>query len=90
MLDNTMILFGSGMNNRLGSDHSTENLPLLLLGGKGLGLKHDQHLKFQPNDNQRMSNLLLTMMMRLKGQGEVVMGVELSYRSRLAESRLAN
>jgi len=48
------------MNNRNGSDHAINILPLLL-GGKGLGLKHDQHLKFKPDANPNMSNLLLTM-----------------------------
>jgi len=33
MLDNTMILFGSGMNSGEGGDHSPKNLPLLVAGG---------------------------------------------------------
>jgi hypothetical protein len=55
----------SGMNNGKGGGHSPENLPLLLAGGKGLGLQHGQHLAFE-NGTAPMSNLLLTM---LQGMG---------------------
>lgn len=65
MLDNTMVLLGSGMNNRGGTDHSKENIPLLLVGGAGLGIKHDHHLKFETGGEQRFSNLLLTMVQKM-------------------------
>ena len=44
LLDRTMVLFGSGMS--YGHSHCNSNLPMLLAGGKGLGLKHGQHLDF--------------------------------------------
>lgn len=42
LLDSTMALFGSGM--AYGHSHGNANLPLVLAGGAGLGLKHGQHL----------------------------------------------
>jgi hypothetical protein len=44
MLDTTMSLFGSGMC--YGHSHGNANLPLVLAGGSGLGLKHGSHLDF--------------------------------------------
>lgn len=61
MLDNTLVLYGSGMNNGKGGGHSSKNVPLLLAGGKNLGIKQGQHLKFEV-DSIPMSNLLLTML----------------------------
>ncbi len=44
LLDRTMVLFGSGMS--YGHSHSNSNLPILLAGGAGLGLKHGQHIDY--------------------------------------------
>ncbi|MGC3967965.1 MAG: DUF1552 domain-containing protein [Pirellulales bacterium] len=44
LLDRTMILFGSGMS--YGHSHSNSNLPILLAGGKDLGLKHAGHIDY--------------------------------------------
>ena len=44
LLDTTMSLFGSGMC--YGHSHGNANLPLVLAGGVGLGLKHGRHLDF--------------------------------------------
>ncbi len=44
LLDRTMVLFGSGMS--YGQSHANSNLPILLAGGRGLGLRHGQHLDF--------------------------------------------
>jgi len=44
LLDRTMVLFGSGMS--YGHSHSNSNLPILLAGGRGLGLKHGRHLDY--------------------------------------------
>jgi len=44
LLDSTMSLFGSGMC--YGHSHGNANLPLVLAGGSGLGLKHGSHLDF--------------------------------------------
>ena len=48
LLDHTMVLFGSGMS--YGHSHCNSNLPILLAGGRGLGLKHGQHIDYnQPH-----------------------------------------
>ncbi len=60
MLDQTMVLFGSGMNSGAGGDHSPKNLPLLLAGGNRLGLKHGQHLAFDDEKHPPLSNVLLS------------------------------
>ena len=39
-----MVLFGSGMS--YGHSHCNANLPILLAGGRGLGLKHGQHIDY--------------------------------------------
>jgi hypothetical protein len=44
LLDRTMVLFGSGMS--YGHSHGNANLPILFAGGKGLGIKHGQHLDY--------------------------------------------
>ena len=50
LLDRTMVLFGSGMS--YGHSHANSNLPILLAGGRGLGLKHGQHIDYNfPNGN---------------------------------------
>ncbi|MEQ8784995.1 MAG: DUF1552 domain-containing protein [Pirellulaceae bacterium] len=61
MLDSTMVLYGSGMNNGKGGGHSPQNLPLLLAGGRKLGLQQGRHLAYEV-DSTPMSNLLLTML----------------------------
>jgi hypothetical protein len=44
LLDRTMVLFGSGMS--YGHSHGNANLPTILAGGKGLGLKHGKHIDY--------------------------------------------
>jgi len=44
LLDSTMALFGGGMS--YGHSHGNANLPLVLAGGAGYGIKHGQHLDF--------------------------------------------
>jgi len=44
LLDRTMVLFGSGMS--YGHSHCNANLPILFAGGRGLGLKHGQHIDY--------------------------------------------
>ena len=66
MLDHTMIMFGSGMNSGANTgDHSPKNLPLLIAGGKKLGLKHGQHLAHNPDKHPPLSNVLLTMIQKM-------------------------
>lgn len=64
MLDRTMVLFGSGMNNGRTGTHSPKNLPTLLAGGSKLGLRHGQHLAFE-EDSTPLSNVLLTMLQKM-------------------------
>ncbi len=56
MLDRTQVLYGSS-NSRT---HQNRNYPLLLAGGGGLGLKHNQYLKF--SEKTPMSNLFVSML----------------------------
>ncbi len=65
MLDNTMILYGSGMNSGEGGEHSPKNLPLLVAGGHKLGFKHGQHLAFDPKSHPPLSNVLLTVAQKM-------------------------
>lgn len=60
MLDQTVVLFGSGMNSGLGGEHSPKNLPLVVAGGRKLGLRHGQHLGFDQDKHPPLSNVLLT------------------------------
>jgi len=61
MLDRTIILYGSGMNSGRGGEHSPKNLPTLVAGGHKLGLKHGQHLAFDPDRHPPLANVLLTL-----------------------------
>jgi hypothetical protein len=70
MLDRTVVLFGSGMNSGKGGEHSPKNLPLLVAGGRRLGLKLGQHLAFDPDKHPPMSNLLLTLAQRVGAQAD--------------------
>jgi hypothetical protein len=58
LLDNTQVLFGSGLGS--GSRHSNTNLPLILAGG---GWKHAQHIDAQRG--QPLCNLYLSMLQRM-------------------------
>jgi len=44
LLDHTMLLYGSGIGNPNIHDHT--NLPTLVAGGRGLGLKGNRHLRY--------------------------------------------
>ena len=63
LLDNTMVLFGSGMGNA--SAHSNKNLPLLLAGG---GFKHGEHKSYFLDAAKKKStlagNLFVSMLQR--------------------------
>ena len=56
LLDHTTILYGSGISNS--TRHSGDNLPLLVMGGKG-----GRHLKY--TNKPTMANLLVTLMDRV-------------------------
>jgi len=61
LLDHMTILYGSGISNS--TQHSGENLPLLVIGGGAGRLKGGRHLKY-PNDTLH-ANLLVTLMDKL-------------------------
>jgi len=65
MLDNTMILYGSGMNSGETGEHSPKNLPLLVAGGKNFGLKHGRHLAHDANSHPPFSSVLLTLAQKM-------------------------
>lgn len=72
LLDYTCILFGSHMNNGTGwaqgfpfkstfDSHSVRNLPILLVGGRKLGVKQGQHLLF-PDEKTTLNRLFVEML----------------------------
>jgi hypothetical protein len=60
LLDRTMVYFSSNLGNA--SNHSSQNLPILLAGG---GFRHGQHLAFDPANPPPLSNLYVSMLHRL-------------------------
>ncbi len=58
VLDNSMILYGSGL--RDGNSHNPHNLPILLGGGGGGRLATGQHLSYSPDTP--LSNLYVAML----------------------------
>ena len=65
MLDSTIVLYGSGMNSGTRGEHSPKNLPTIVAGGSRLGLKHGQHLAFNPDKHPPLTNLLLTLAQKM-------------------------
>jgi hypothetical protein len=59
LLEQTFVLYGSSNSNT----HRNANYPLLLAGGKKMGIKHNQHLAFA--DSTPLSNLFTTILHRL-------------------------
>ena len=66
LLDNAMILYGSGMSD--GNSHNHDPLPLLLVGGASGALQGNRHLMFP--ERTPMSNLLLAMLHKLGVEAE--------------------
>jgi hypothetical protein len=58
LLDHMIIMYGSGISNS--SDHSGDNLPLLLMGGGSGRIKGGRHLNYP--DKPSNANLLVTLM----------------------------
>jgi len=61
LLDNSMIVYGSGLGD--GNRHNHDDLPILLLGGGGGTIKSNRYLKY-PAETP-MANLYLSMLDRL-------------------------
>lgn len=65
LLDSTAILYGAGLNNGTGfqngnGSHACKNIALMVAGGRGLGLRHSQHIVHTGNRTPA-SNLLFTL-----------------------------
>ncbi len=58
LLDNTMILYGSGMSDS--NMHTPENVPTLVIAGKGYGIRGNRFLKYQ--EGTPLANLQLTLL----------------------------
>lgn len=58
MLDRTIVLHGSTNT----ATHGTNNYPLVLAGGRQLGLKHGQYLDFRSLPGQPCANLFVSML----------------------------
>lgn len=59
VLDRTLTLFGSGTS----STHNARNYPIILAGGKDLGLRHGQYIKAR--EERPLGDLFVTMLHRL-------------------------
>ena len=59
VLDNTCLFYGSSNS----KTHNNTNYPLILAGGKKMGYKHGQYLKF--NNDVPLANLFVTMQKRM-------------------------
>jgi hypothetical protein len=55
LLDRTAVLFGSGMSN--GNVHSNFRVPVMVVGGKSLGIRGNRHVRYP--DGTPLSNLML-------------------------------
>jgi hypothetical protein len=60
LLDHTVLLFGGAQI----SSHSGKSFPTLLAGGRKLGFRHGQHLKWD-SEKKPMSDLYLTILQQL-------------------------
>ena len=57
LLDNTLLMYGSNFGDA--NKHTTNNMPILIAGGK---LKHGQHLAFDRANNYPLPNLFVSML----------------------------
>lgn len=57
LIDHTTLVFGSNLGNA--NNHDTHNLPILVAGG---GRKRHDHVTFDADNNQPLSNLFLTLL----------------------------
>lgn len=56
LLDNTLVLYGSSTS----TNHDAVNCPIILAGGKNMGLKHGRYIKFDEKKT-RLSDLYVSM-----------------------------
>lgn len=64
LLDSTVVLYGSSNS----QTHVNLNYPLLLAGGRGVGLRHGRYLRF--GEDTPLSNLLVTVLGRLGARSD--------------------
>ncbi|TWT65770.1 hypothetical protein Pan14r_53200 [Crateriforma conspicua] len=57
LLENSLILYGSNLGDA--NKHTTDNMPMLVAGGR---LKHGQHLAFDRDKNYPLPNLFVSML----------------------------
>jgi len=57
LLNNTLVMYGSNLGDA--NKHTTNNMPVLLAGGR---LQHGQHLAFDRENNYPLPNLFVTML----------------------------
>ena len=57
LLDNTLVFYGSSTS----TNHDAINCPIILAGGKNMGLKHGRFIKFD-EDKRRLSDLFVSML----------------------------
>ena len=57
LLENSLILYGSNLGDA--NKHTTNNMPMLVAGGR---LKHGQHLAFDRDQNYPLPNLFVSML----------------------------
>ncbi|MEW4452559.1 DUF1552 domain-containing protein [Bremerella sp. JC817] len=60
ILDNSMIVYGSGLCD--GNRHNHDNLPLILAGKGGGALQTDRHIQLEAKQRTPMANLFVSMM----------------------------
>ncbi len=63
MLDNTLVLYGSGLSVTPTGIHDPVNLPLVLAGGEAMGIRQGQHVHYDTPTN--LANLHLTLLRSL-------------------------
>jgi len=63
LLDNSMIVYGSGLSD--GNRHRHDNLPVILAGKGGGTLKPGRVVQHDPNQRVPMSNLFVSMMQKM-------------------------
>src|SRR3954451_331133 len=64
VLDNTIVLYGSGAS----TTHNSHNIPTLLAGGANMGLKHGSY--WRASEETRMSNVYLSILRSLRIEQE--------------------
>jgi hypothetical protein len=76
LLDRTMVFFGSGL--RDGNRHGSNNLPILLAGGQGLGVASGEHRRYPHNTPlcQVYVSMLGAFGMEVDGFGDATSGLD--------------